>query len=111
MKYFIDEKDYYQFVKNWKALANSGAFKDKPYMFVVYNILKDRDPLYGFSEKTKQHSWFSIHWALMYSVRYMSDENSFISKLFQNVNLDKEVFIQNLKTVNDDIIKRARGTL
>jgi hypothetical protein len=110
MRYFNSDEDYYQYIKNWKALANSGELKSRPHLFMIHNILKDRDAFHGFSENTRQHSLFSINLSLDHELRLYgyTDKRSFILKLFEGTNLDSKRFIDNLRAVSSDIIKKAR---
>lgn len=113
MKYFNTKEDYYQFIKNWKALSNSGSFKGKPHMFAIYNILKDREPLYGFSDNTKCHVLFLINNEISREmVLYgYNDKRSIILKLLEKVDLDNKIFMEELKTVNHVIVKKARDII
>jgi hypothetical protein len=111
MKYFNTKEDYYQFITNWKTLAFRGAFKNSPHMFIVYNILKDREPLYGFSRKTKCHVLFLMYAEIYREISLVGfvDQRSTVLRLLDKCDLDVAQFIQDLKTVNKDIIKKARS--
>lgn len=111
MKYFTTKEDYYQFVKNWKLLVNSGVFKNKPHIFIIYNMLKDREPLYGFSKKTKCHVLFLMYAEIYREISLVgfADQRSSVLRLLDKCHLDITQFIQDLKTVNTDIIKKARS--
>ena len=110
MKLFNSKEDYNQFIKNWKMLANASTFKNKPHMFVIYNILKDRDPLYGFSDNTKCHVLFLMNNEISREMALCgyNDKRSIILKLLQDVSLDNNTFMEELKAVNRTIVKKAR---
>lgn len=110
MKYFNTKEDYFKFIKNWKELANSGELKSRAHLFMIYNLLRDRDLYYGFSENTRHHSLFSINLAIDYEIRLCgyADKRSYLLRLFENVDIDSKTFLNDLKVENSNIIKKAR---
>jgi hypothetical protein len=109
--YFNTEEDYYQFIKNWKQFVKSGKTKDRPYVFLIHNILKGREPFYGFSENTKCHCYYVIDLSLTYDrIRFdRQDDRSCLYHLLQNVNLDRATLINDLGQLCQQSLLKARA--
>jgi len=82
MKLFNSKEEYVEFINKWKEFVNAGGATNRPEVYMIYNILKGRDSLYGF-QNIKSCTLHTIASRLSFE-RYVlahNDNRSIIKKL------------------------------